>query len=165
MYDPLLSIVKGTESQSAPLTIREQTVIVPPHTRVIFNLNALHSHPRYWGDDGLEWKPSRWIQTKPGPGNSLVHNREQIVMPSHRAYIPWSEGNRSCPGKKFSQVEHVAVMVAMFRDYCVAPMKRDGESQAAARARAAATLQDTGMLLLLQMLHPEKTPLVWQKRA
>jgi cytochrome P450 len=163
LYDPLLSIVKGTEAQSAPLTVGDKTVVVPPHTRVILNLNALHSHPRYWGDDSLEWKPSRWIQTTPGDGP--IHDREQIVMPSHGAYIPWSEGNRSCPGKKFSQVEHVAVMVAMFREHRVAPMTRNGESKEAARERAVATLQDTGMLLLLQMLHPERTPLVWQKRA
>jgi cytochrome P450 len=158
-----MSIVKGTAAQSAPLTIGDKTVIVPPNTRVILNLNALHTHPRYWGNNGLEWKPSRWIQAAPGDGP--IFDREQIVMPSHGAYIPWGEGNRSCPGKKFSQVEHVAVMVAMFREYRVAPLARDGESQKAARERAVATLEDTGMLLLLQMLHPEKTPLVWQQRA
>lgn len=136
---------------------------VPPHTRVILNLNALHRHPQYWGDDGLEWKPSRWIQTTPGDGS--VHDREQIVMPDHGAYLAWGEGNRSCPGKKFSQVEHVAVMLSMFRDHYVAPMRRDGETHEAARQRAVDTLEDTGMLLLLQMLHPEKTPLEWRKRA
>ncbi|PVI04068.1 cytochrome P450 [Periconia macrospinosa] len=162
LYNPLLSISKGTSSTSARLKIGEQTVIVPPHTRVILNLNALHSHPKYWGDDSLEWKPSRWIEARPGDG--LVHDREQIVMPSHGAYIAWSEGNRACPGKKFSQVEHVAVMVAMFRDHVVAPARKEGESMEAARGRAVDTLKDTGMLLLLQMLHPEKTPLVWQNR-
>jgi hypothetical protein len=86
-------------------------------------------------------------------------------MPDHGAYIPWGEGNRSCPGKKFSQVEHVAVMVAMFREHRVAPLARDGESRDSAKERVVATLEDTGMLLLLQMLHPEKTPLVWQQRA
>ena len=162
LYDPLLSIVKGTEGQAAPLTIRGQTVIVPPQTRVILNLNALHSHPRYWGDDGLEYKPSRWIQSTPGEG--AVHDREQLILPSHGAYLPWGEGHRACPGKKFAQVEHVAVMVAMFRDHYVAPLRRSGESQEAARERAAASVRDTGMLLLLQMLHPERTPLVWKER-
>jgi len=163
LYDPLLSIVKGTVNQPASLTIGKQTVTVPPHTRVILNINALHCHPRYWGDDGLEWKPSRWIETKSGDGP--VHDREHIITASHGAYIPWSEGNRSCPGKKFSQVEHVAVMVAMFRDHFVAPARRNRESEVAARSRALATLKDTGMLLLLQMLHPERTPLIWRKRA
>jgi cytochrome P450 len=134
---------------------------VPPHTRVILNLPALQSHPKYWGNDSLEWKPSRWIKTEPGDGP--VYDRERIVTLSHNAYIPWGEGNRSCPGKKFAQVEHVAVMVAMFRDHRVAPAKNEGESEGAARARAVATLKDTGMLLLMQMFHPEKTPLEWKK--
>lgn len=163
MYDPLLSIVKGTTDQAASLHVRGTTVTVPPHTRVILNINALHTHPRYWGDDGLEWKPMRWIRQTSGDGP--VHDRESIVMPEHGAYIPWSEGNRSCPGKRFSQVEHVAVMTAMFRDYYVMPKRSDGESDQVARERAKATLSDTGMLLLLQMLHPEQTPLVWQKRV
>lgn len=154
--------MKGTQERSALLKIQDTTITVPPQTRIILSLNALHSHPKYWGDDGLEWKPSRWVHTTPGEGS--IHDREQIVMPDHGAYIPWGDGNRACPGKKFSQVEHVALMVALFRDHCVAPKRRDGESAEAARDRAFATVQDTGMLLLLQMLHPEKTPLVWQER-
>lgn len=93
-----------------------------------------------------------------------MHDREQLVLPSHGAYLPWGEGHRACPGKKFAQVEHVAVMVAMFRDHCVAPVRRSGESQEVARERAAASVRDTGMLLLLQMLHPERTPLAWRER-
>ncbi|KAF2709046.1 putative cytochrome P450 [Pleomassaria siparia CBS 279.74] len=162
LYNPLLSIVKGTENQPARLTIGTQNIVVPPHTRLILNLQALQTHPRYWGNDGLEWKPSRWIQAKPGDGS--LHDREYIITSAHDAYIPFSEGNRSCPGKKFAQVEHVAVMIAMFRDHCVAPKRRDGESEMAARGRALATLEDTGMVLLLQMLNPEKTALKWTKR-
>ncbi|PSN70574.1 cytochrome P450 [Corynespora cassiicola Philippines] len=163
LYDPLMSIVKGTENQPVDLTILDKTIVVPPHTRVLLNLTGVHTHPRYWGSDSLEWRPSRWILETCGDGP--VHDREQIVMPSHGAYIPWGEGNRSCPGKKFSQVEHVAAMVAMFHRHTVMPMQHDGESPEAARARAMDTLDDTGMMLLLQMLHPEKTPLLWQKRV
>jgi cytochrome P450 len=155
--------VKGTEEQAARLTIGEQELVVPPNTRIILNINAMHSLPKYWGDDALEWKPSRWIHTTPGDGPAF--DREHVMMPENGAYIPWSEGMRVCPGKKFSQVEHVAVMVAMFRDHCVVPVKREGETDAAARARAADTLKDTGMLLLLQMFHPERTPLKWERRV
>jgi cytochrome P450 len=123
----------------------------------------MHSLPRYWGKDGLDWKPSRWIQTKPGEGS--VHDREYIAMPEHGAYIPWGEGMRTCPGKKFSQVEHVAVMAAIFHDHYVVPVRQRGESEAAARQRARDTVKDTGMRLLLQMLNPGKTALEWKKRT
>jgi len=85
-------------------------------------------------------------------------------MPDNGAYLPWGEGMRSCPGKKFSQVEHVAVMAAIFGTHCVIPVRFNGESEAAAIARARSTVKDTGMLLLLQMLHPERTPLQWKPR-
>ncbi|KAF2688987.1 cytochrome P450 monooxygenase-like protein [Lentithecium fluviatile CBS 122367] len=163
LYDPLLSIVKGTQTQPGYLTIGSQKIIVPPDTRIILNLQALQSHPKYWGDDSLEWKPSRWIQTRPGP--EPLFDRESIIELDHGAYIPWGEGNRSCPGKKFAQVEHVAVMVAMFRDHFVAPARLEGEGEEAARERTRSTLRDTGMVLLLQILHPEKAPLEWKARA
>ena len=86
-------------------------------------------------------------------------------MPKHGAYIPWGEGMRACPGKKFSQVEHVAVMASIFCEHYVVPVKQKGEDEAAARARARDTVKDSGMRLLLQMLHPEKTPLEWKKRS
>lgn len=72
---------------------------------------------------------------------------------------------RGCPGKKFSQVEYVAVMITLFREHYVVPVKRQGEDSMAARARAQGALDETGMRLLLQMLHPEKCPLEWKRRA
>ena len=54
-------------------------------------------------------------------------------------------------------------MVSMFREHRVAPARMEGESEGAATARVWATLEDTGMGVLLQMLNPEKTPLVWEK--
>jgi cytochrome P450 len=163
LYDPLLSIVKSTEDHSADLIIGHKVITVPADTRIILNLNALHSLPRYWGDDALEWKPSRWIHTDPGAGT--VFDREHIAIPEHGAYIPWSEGMRACPGKKFSQVEHVAVMIALFGEHYVAPVRQQGETEDAAKMRALDTLKDTGMMLLLQMFHPERTPLVWRRRV
>lgn len=62
-----------------------------------------------------------------------MYGREQLVLPSHSAFIPWGEGHRVCPGQKFVQVKHVAVVVAVFRDHCVAPLRRFIERQEAAR--------------------------------
>lgn len=161
LYNPVLSVIKQTTTQAARLAIGDKEYLVPPHTRVIVNTNALHALPRYWGSDGLEWKPSRWIKTKPGDGP--VHDREEIVVPGNDAYIPFSEGKRSCPGKKFAQVEHVAVMASIFSEYYVVPVKQNGEDEDAARARARDTVQNAGMRLLLQLLDPDKTPLECKK--
>ncbi|KAF2865485.1 cytochrome P450 [Massariosphaeria phaeospora] len=163
LYSPTLGIVKGTERQPARLNIGGREIVVPPHTRVDFDTNALHSHPRYWGADSLEWKPSRWITAAPGQGPRPA--RESLVMPADHSYIPFSDGMRACPGKKFAQVEHVAVMVAVLQRHRVVPVRRAGEDDASARSRVLRGVkEDTGMKLLLQMLRPEKSPLRVEER-
>ena len=82
---------------------------MPPQTRVTLILNALHSHPLNWSTKTnnperpfdpdpnlLKWRPSRWIQLKPGPDPVL--EREYLMVPSKGTYILWSDGARVCPG-------------------------------------------------------------------
>ena len=87
------------------------------------------------------------------------------MTPRKGSFIAWSEGLRICPGKKFSQVEFVASMAAIFRDWYVEPLLEEGESLEVARKRVLKLVEeDTGQVLLLQMLHPERAPLVWKRR-
>ncbi|OMP88823.1 Cytochrome P450 3A31 [Diplodia seriata] len=162
LYNPLLSVVKGTQDNTTDLTIDGKSYIIPPNTRVILNLNAVHSHPRYWGDDSLEWKPSRWIVTAEGDGASI--DREYILTPPRGAFLGWSDGNRACPGKKFAQVEHAAVMAALFHSHRVEPVRLAGEDMEQARKRTADCIANSGMVLLFQMLRPQDVSLTWSKR-
>lgn len=125
-------------------------------------MNAVHTHPQYWGDDSLEWKPSRWILTAEGDGASI--DREHLFTPPRGTFLGWSDGNRACPGKKFIQVEHVAIMAAMFRSHRVDPMKLAGEDMEQARKRAADCIANSGMVLLFQMLRPQDVALTWTRR-
>lgn len=84
---------------------------------------------------------------------------------TNNPFVGWSGGARNCPGRKFSQVEFVGVLVGLFRGFRVRPVPKATESDAMARARLLEQIQsDTGMRLLLQMLHPEKAVLEWTKR-
>ncbi|KAF2122171.1 cytochrome P450 monooxygenase-like protein [Lophiotrema nucula] len=159
LFDPLLSLVKVSESRPQTLTIGDKDHTLPTGTQVLLNLNALQTHPKYWGDDGHDWRPSRWIKA------GSVDGQEELITPVKGSYLPWGEGLRACPGKKFAQVEHVAVMVAIFREHCVAPVKLAGEDDAAAKKRTLDVVNDAGMVLLLQMFHPEKAALQWRKRV
>jgi hypothetical protein len=60
----------------------------------------------------------------------------------------------------------VAFLAAMFRDWKVEPQRREGESFAEARTRVLDFVEaDSGYGgLLLQLMHPEKVPLVWSRR-
>ncbi|CAJ2511938.1 Uu.00g075630.m01.CDS01 [Anthostomella pinea] len=146
LYTPV-PVIKWTAAQ--PQTL--DSMIAPSY-------GAVQTDPRYWGPDSLDWKPSRWIV--PGePGD------EHLDLHTHGAFIGWSEGARDCPGRKFSQVEFVAMMAVLFAEQRVDPATAEGESIGAARERVLDLIRtDSGPVLLLQMLHPERASLVWRKR-
>lgn len=80
-------------------------------------------------------------------------------------FIAWSAGARNCPGQKFSQVEFVAAIASLFRNWKIKPVLEKGEDDAAARLRIERLVEkESGMVLLLQMLHPEKAVLTWERR-
>jgi len=127
-------------------------MVIPSHV-------AVHTHPRYWGQDRPEWRPSRWIKGKDGS------QEETIITPIKGSFIAWSEGIRNCPGKKFSQVEFVAAMVSLIHGWRVDTVTEPSESMESARKRVVATVEnETGQVLLLQLLHPEKAVLTWSRR-
>lgn len=78
--------------------------------------------------------------------------------------MPWSEGPRGCSGKKFSQVEFVAAMEGLFHRHRVEIVKEDGENQEEAEKRVKALLDDSAMVLLLQLMKPEKVGLRWVRK-
>lgn len=146
------------------LQVHGRTIVLPPKTMFIPSYAALHADPKYWGDDALEWRPARWIRaSQPGPGGE---EEEEIIDPKRGTFLGWSEGARDCPGKKFSQVEFVATMAALFRDWRVEPApKYEGESAGEKRERVLRLIEeDSAPVLLLQMLRPERVGLVWRRR-
>lgn len=130
------------------------TMVVPSHTSV-------QTDPRFWGDDSLAWRPSRWIR----PGAAATAGDEEFVVPARGTFLGWADGARDCPGRKFAQVEAVATVAALVRDFRVDPVVRKGETLGGARKRVLDFIvEDTGMVLLAQLLHPERCPLVWTRR-
>ena len=124
----------------------------------------MHTHPQYWGDDSMEWNPNRFISTPADAQESLEN--EVLASDTQEHFLPWATGQRVCPGKKFSQVEIVATLAYIFRDYTVHPQPREGESMDDARAR----IFQTGMeiehesKILHEIRHPETIALSWSKR-
>lgn len=164
LYTPVPSI-KWTSDKAQPLTVSDKTFTLPPHSMIAPSYGSVQTDPRFWGPDSLDWRPSRWIKSAdtssvaPNPGG------EEQDLHTRGAFIGWSEGIRDCPGKKFSQVEFVAVMAVLFLNSRVEPLKKPGESIGAARQRVEQLIRtDSGSVLLLQMLHPERAPLVWRKQ-
>lgn len=158
LYTPV-PVAKWTAGGTASLDVAGKTIVVPPNTMVIPSYAAVHTEPKYWGSDSLVWRPSRWIQGPAAPG------QEDVINPQKGTFLGWSEGARDCPARKFSQVEFVATMATLLRDWKVDPVPLDGESLDNARRRVLDLIkEDSGPVLLLQMLHPERASLTWKRR-
>ena len=139
----------------------KKEITIPAGARIDLHTDAIHTLPKYWGDDALQWRPQRWIVQSADSDRSL--ESESILTPKHGIYAPWSGGPRSCPGKKFSQVEFTAVLATLFHRHRVDPCQRTGESMESARGRVMAAVNGSGIVLLLQMLHPERVGLKWRE--
>ncbi|KAI0841159.1 cytochrome P450 [Hypoxylon sp. FL0890] len=158
--------IKWTDSQAQSLTINNKTIIIPPNSMVAPSYGSVQTDPRFWGPDSLTWKPSRWIKPSAGShADVLSKPGEDFNMPVRGAFIGWSDGVRDCPGRKFSQVEFVATMASLFLDWRVEPVVAKNETLERAQQRVEDLIRtDSGFVLLLQMLHPERAPLVWKRR-
>lgn len=165
-------MVKTTGPQPRPLKIGTKTYILPSNTIIIPSYSALHTHPRHWGENSLEWEPSRWITstsnstaTKTTTTDILASETFFEFPKAANPFIPWGEGARVCPGRKFSQVEFVGVLVGLFRRHRIRPVPLMGEDEAAARQRLRMLIQeDAGMKLLLQLMHPEQAVITCEEK-
>ena len=63
-------------------------------------------------------------------------------MPEGVAFTSWLIGPRTCPAKKFSQVEFAGTMVELLRDWKVEVVSKGAESEGEARRRVEALVLD-----------------------
>ncbi|KAH8882995.1 cytochrome P450 [Thozetella sp. PMI_491] len=160
IYTPVGS-AKWTDQSSATVNVDggRRTILLPPQTMLICNFGDLHFNPKYYGPDPLVWRPNRWV--KPGG----VAGEEEFLPPRRGTFLAWSDGPRDCPGRKFAQVEVVAALAVLFRDAKVDPLRENGETLEQARERVRQFVDaDADHVLLLQLIHPEKVPMVWSQR-
>ncbi|KAF2834861.1 cytochrome P450 monooxygenase-like protein [Patellaria atrata CBS 101060] len=148
LIPPVIGIPKKTSSQLQPLTISGKRVVVPASTYVTLNSVAVQRSPRYWPawrdpdgklheNDLNEFRPERWLpgavdgashDHSNGPedadtegigGPASSHTPSSLYTPPRGAFIPFSEGFRSCLGRRFAQVELCAVLAYIFRTWSV----------------------------------------------
>lgn len=151
-------VPKYTGHKPTELEVNNKVYQIPADVLVVPSLQALHTHPRHWGEDSLVWRPQRWII-----GSSL--ESESLFKPQKGTYFPWSEGIRNCPGKKFAQVEFVAALATLLSNHITEPVPTAGEDMDAARMRILDIVKDSNVELLLQMRDPRSSPVRWKKRT
>lgn len=168
IFPPVMALPKWTSRNPQTLNVRGKTLSIPQGTNTTLFLLAVQTHPKYW-EDPHTWKPSRWIVSGAGPvpqddntGGSPFG--ETLFVPRKGTYFPWSDGPQNCPGKKFSEVEAVAVLACLFREHRLRVFKSDaGESDEVACRRAMACTQSVDMHLLLRMADKDEARLICTK--
>ena len=110
----------------------------------------------------MSFRPDRWIYK--ATGTTDLDHEEMAPLPV--GYLPWGVGPRSCPGKKFAQVEFVAVIAHLFRRHRVrAVLEQPGETMEAVKKRIFGVLEDSALELTTKMNHPEKVKLLWEEQT
>jgi cytochrome P450 len=156
---PLGSSSKLTKD-TCSLTVGDTTYTIPPHSNVQVNFSALHTNTKIWGPSAMAWDPARFITfDKKESGKCL--GAEQLHAFPEGVYVPWSHGERICPGKRFSQVELAAVLAVLFRKHGVEVVPETGESEVDAKERTKMVSLDIQMTLLNEMYQPERVGLKW----
>jgi len=158
IWGPVTSIPKYNKDGPQPLTIQGKSYVIPARTCVVANIGALHWDPAHWGPDSLEFHPKRFIKSKTGKLQD-----EELELPGGQ-FVPWASGPRVCPGKKFSQVEFVAVVARLFLKHRVEPARKDGETQEMSLKRVKDCLMDSGITVTLRMRNPDRAQLAWKEK-
>ena len=142
--------------------MRNRTLNIPANTYVYLNAIAVQTDPRWWGADSLQWRPSRWIITENGlPGvigakehknSDGVFNRETLFHPADGTYLPWSEGGRGCPGKRYSEGVFVAVLARLMQGHRITGIPASGEEDSVSmKARLLSAMEDSTTGISIQM--------------
>jgi cytochrome P450 len=140
LVSPVQMIPKSSPA-SQFLTLSNGTqAVIPAGTIMGLNANAVHRNPRVWPhesrNDGTweldDFRPERWLlktESKKEMEFSFVHVKgedgldtspdtaDTLFKPPKGAYVPFSEGPRACLGRRFAQVEILAVLAVLLKEY------------------------------------------------
>ncbi|KAF2106449.1 putative cytochrome P450 [Lophiotrema nucula] len=134
----------------------EKRIVVPPGTLVGLHQYGAHLSSR-WGVDADKFDPRRFVSTNE-KGNEI------LTVPDGVAYLPFMFGPRICPGKKFAQVEFVAIVAQMLSEYRVEVLRKGNETEQAATARLMGTLKDKYFNISAHLKRPEDAGVRFVKR-
>ena len=145
LMPPIIDIPKIVRATPQTVKFDGKAVTVPANTSIHLSALGVQRNPRYWphspskiskkAHDLDDFVPQRWLGSKKssdakaepvapsdsvkidGLENASFEAGDGLFVPAKGAFIPFSEGARSCPGRRFAQVEITAVLAAIFQTY------------------------------------------------
>jgi cytochrome P450 len=128
LMPPFMYVPKITRLGNGPseLTVDGKRMVVPEGCQVTIVLPAAHRNPNCWPvEEGVEddldrFRPERWFVTKGGVASENDDTTAPgLYRPPRGAFAPFSDGPRSCVGRRFAQIEIVAVLAVIFLTHSV----------------------------------------------
>ncbi|CAG8984109.1 hypothetical protein HYALB_00006210 [Hymenoscyphus albidus] len=167
LFGPVQTLPRDTEDTPTTLQIQGTTHTIPPNTLFMINFSCAHTDTNYWGqtpnspssfEDAWTFRPSRWLIPTTSPSTPF---NEDLLVPPRGTYFPWASGPRICPGRKFSQVEFVAVIARLFRKHHLKVAALPGKSDKMVRERTRRVLADSSVKLTLSMNDSTRVRFIW----
>ncbi|KAI0539582.1 cytochrome P450 [Xylaria digitata] len=161
LYPPVPAMPSIAPNHAQVIEIGSQTLNIPEGVNLTVNLRAMQVHLAYWADAN-DWLPSQWI-SDPAPAVSPTADQiagEKLVVPSKSVFFPWGEGPQICPGKKFVEVQAVAVLACLFKTHRLEVKKISGESDSVATKRAKDCSNDVDLEMLVRMRDADRVTLI-----
>lgn len=131
---PAVANIPKVTAGNQDITMDGQKYMIPDGTHVYMSVVGTHRNPRYWSDPS-EFKPERWLPSPTSAKPEVDDEKDDVddvqdpsfvrassgslLVPRKGTFIPFNLGSRSCPGKRFAQVEGVSVVATIFQKYSV----------------------------------------------
>jgi cytochrome P450 len=201
LMPPVVNIPKSVRrSQDQIIMMNGKKITLPAGAHIGLNTIGLHRHPKYWptepskisgrADDLDDFKPERWLgkrvsQDRKGTENASDSSSEEdfggftgkdtageLFRPVRGSYIPFSDGARSCLGRRLAQIEVMGVLAVIFQKYSIElavdewasdeevarmSVEEKRELYGKAQAKARQTIRGATTILTLK-LHPGFIP-------
>ncbi|KAI9783664.1 MAG: hypothetical protein M1839_003512 [Geoglossum umbratile] len=100
-----------------------KNVLVPDGCQISIVLPAVHRNPNCWPvDESVEgdldqFRPERWLVSGEETANGTekpATTTHDFYRPPRGAFLPFSDGPRSCIGRRFAQIEILAFLSTIF---------------------------------------------------
>jgi cytochrome P450 len=147
LMPPVIDIPKTVKGAPQSLIVAGKALTVPANTIIHINAVGVQRNPEYWphspskesnkAHDLDDFVPTRWLlptRTSVNKTETMAPNEENgrvrtekaspepgegLFTPIKGSFVPFSEGARACPGRRFAQVEITAVLAVIFKAYTV----------------------------------------------
>lgn len=140
--------VTPTSDQPLALQETGQTHILPAGCDIVLSVITVQRHPKYWPaaspEDLDKFQPERWFETdaETAAAKAAAKNEKktadivgadtedyggfsgpdtsaQLFRPVRGSFVPFSDGPRSCLGRRIAQVEMLAALAVLFQRYSI----------------------------------------------